>query len=173
VIRNVPDKQAISKTAKATLVVLTVGSILDFLGQGIIIKIVLNRIAKNEAHVRYRVVNIVEQNQSDDKRFKEQTLVTEEDEIIKKELLKCQKEKEEMKENSLLISMKYEQSKGESECFVCNNPYYLDYLGLFVKSVVTLEYERGSDDGFWSEKNREYSFSEPIVARNSITNKTC
>ena len=148
--------------------VLTVGSILDFLGQGIIIKIVLNRIAKNEAHVRYRVVNIVEQNQSDDKRFKEQTLVTDDDEIIKKEL-----EKEEMKENRLLISMKYEQSKGESECFVCNNPYYLDYLGLFVKSVVTLEYERKSNDGFWSEKNREYSFSEPIVARNSITNKTC
>jgi hypothetical protein len=60
---------------------MTLFSALGVLVQTILVKIVLNRIAKNEANVRYKVHDIKERNRREDQDFEEQVAVNENDEI--------------------------------------------------------------------------------------------
>ena len=48
-----------------------------------------------------------------------------------------------------------EQSKEEEECIACNNPYYLDYVGLFVNNT-SLSYDQKQNELIWVDKNRQY-----------------
>lgn len=60
---------------------MTLFSAMGVLVQTILVKIVLNRIAKNEANVRYKVHDIKERNRREDQDFEEQVAVNENDEI--------------------------------------------------------------------------------------------
>ena len=59
-----------------------------------------------------------------------------------------------MKKSRLLIE-ECEQSKEEEECIACNNPYYLDYVGLFVNNT-SLSYDQKQNELIWVDNNRQY-----------------